>query len=470
MMINYLAPIFRSQFNLFYRYGYTHIPASQVIKFDGKITNEIKHSLVDLFTSISPFEYDEEYVVLHLEAEGSDSVGNILFEIQNVVSVYPLSKQAKISIESKIDERIRLEQPIFESVLTEIENNIHKAEIRKAIDALWLICNLEGSKDELIAEIGIDNIFQGMEFRKSGTKASQIKKSSYWSYLLAYDRFDYFPNSILGFFYDAGQVFAYSKNLSTFEGSALHKYLETINSTNPSIKLKDVISLLEKEESVTGYTSQTTTTNIKQYVVAPIFLMLKDELRSADDVSQTKLVKYTDYLLEFGINFEAAVVLLGAFFGYKKFYDTYYNRLGLRFYKSQKLPIQKKKAEIEEKKPEEVISQSLQEPIVEIITEISLPIVEDLPIDTNVLQVSSEKENLTEKFQEIILSILKGVADCKISELKTEFNKRTKRKFTVAILESILKEMGNKVEITHKGKKIEKVKLRSSATLFDTTE
>lgn len=459
MMINYLAPIFRSQFNLFYRYGYTHIPASQVIKFDGKITNEIKHSLVELFTSISPFEYDEEYVVLHLEAEGSDNVGNILFEIQNVVSVYPLSKQAKISIESKIDERIRLEQPIFESVLTEIENNIHKAEIRKAIDALWLICNLEGSKDELIAEIGIDSIFQGMEYRKSGTKASQIKKSNYWSYLLAYDRFDYFPNSILGFFYDAGQVFAYSKNLSTFEGSALHKYLETINSTNPNIKLKDVISLLKKEGSVTGYTSQTTTTNIKQYVVAPIFLMLKDELRSADDVSQTKLVKYTDYLLEFGINFDAAVVLLGAFFGYKKFYDTYYNRLGLRFYKSQKLPVQKKKIEIEEKKIEEVISESPQEPIVE-----------ERPIDTQVLQQSNENENPTEKFQEIILSILKGGADFKISELKTEFNKQTKRKFTNANLEGILKEMVNKVEIIHKGKKIEKIRLKNKLSLFNNLE
>ena len=66
-MINYLAPIFRTQFNLFYRYGYTQIPASQAIAFDGKITNETKKEIVELFNSVSPFEYDEEFLILHLE-------------------------------------------------------------------------------------------------------------------------------------------------------------------------------------------------------------------------------------------------------------------------------------------------------------------------------------------------------------------------------------------------------------------
>jgi hypothetical protein len=51
-------------------------------------------------------------------------------------------------------------------------------------------------------------------------------------YLIAYDRYDAFPNSTLGYFYDAGQVFAYSKGLSTFEGSGIHQFLEKLNSKN----------------------------------------------------------------------------------------------------------------------------------------------------------------------------------------------------------------------------------------------
>jgi len=467
MMINYLAPIFRTQFNLFYRYGYTHIPASQAIKFDGKITNETKKEIVELFNFVSPFEYDEEYLILHLEIEEKDIASNIFFEIQNLISVYPLSKQAKISIESKIDTRIELEQPIFETVLSDIENNIHKAEIKKAIDALWLICKLEGGKEELLAAIEIENIFQGMEFRKSGTKATKIKDANYWSYLLAYDRFDFFPNTTLGYFYDAGQVFAFSKNHPTFEGSGLHKFLQSINTDNENIKLKEIIASIEKEESVKGYISQATDKNLKQYLVAPIYLMLKDELRNAEDVSQTKLVKYIDHLIEFGDSFKAAVILLGAFFGYKKFYDNYYDKLELRFYKSRRKETPPKKVEVEEKKTEEIKPESTSEKVEEINSVVNEPVIE---IKKEAIEPPSvDQENLTAKFQEIVLSILKDFGEYKISELTKEFNKRTKRKFTNTNLEGILKEMKDKIELTHKGKKIEKVKLRSNATLFDTT-
>ena len=466
-MINYLAPIFRTQFNLYYRYGYTLIPTSQVIKFDGNINDETRKKLVDLFTLISPFEYDEEYVILHLEAEESDNLGNILFEIQNLVSVFPLSKQSKISIESKIDERIRLEQPIFESLLSEIENNIQKVEIRKAIDALWLICNLEGSKEELISEIGFENIFQGMEFRKLGIKASKIKDANYWSFLLAYDRFDYFPNSILGYFYDAGQVFAFSKNHPTFEGSGLYNLLNTLNSTNPNIKLKDTIAILDSEVSVTGYTSQTTLKEIKQYIVSPIFLMLKDELRNSEDVSKSKLVIHSDYLLEFGNNFKAAVVLLGAFFGYKKFYDTYYDKLNLRFYKTHDKSIKQIKSDGKIKNEVKEILTTTHELNIQVVPEPIIQIGDVNEKDEIVNSNSIETDDSLVGFQEIVLSILKDVGDCKPSVLTKEFNKRAKKKYTNINLEGILKEMGNNVEVIRKGKRIEIIKLRSNSSLFD---
>ena len=460
-MINYLAPILRAQFNLFYRYGYTLIPSSQVVEFDGKINDEAKAKIIELFKSLSPFEYDEEYLILHLDKEANESSSNIHFEIQNLISVYPLSKQAKVSIESKIDQRIKLEQPIFEIILPKIEANIHKTEITKAIDALWLICNLEGSKDELLQAIGIENIFQGVEFRKEGTKASKIKEGNYWSYLLAYDRFDYFPNSILGYFYDAGQVFAYSKNRPTFEGSELYKFLQKINSTNPDIKFKEAIALLEGEEQGKNYISQTTDNKIKQYFVAPIYLMLKDELRNAEDINQTKLVKHINYLLEFGDNFKAAVILLGAFFGYKKFYDSYYDKLELRFYKFRKQATPPKEIEKEEQKVEEAVLETKPELIGETTSIVSEPAVA-VPINTD-----NNLSTPLNEYQNIILTTLKTKGDSKLSDIANEIKAQTgKKNITNQIIKNVIKEMHD-IEI-FKDKQTEKARIKTPA-LFDTT-
>jgi hypothetical protein len=454
-MINYLAPILRDQFNKFYRYGYTYIPSSQVVGFDGKVSDEVKTKVIELFNTISPFEYDEDYLILHLDKSEIESSGNIRVDIQNIISIYPLSKQAKISVENKIDQRIKLEQPIFEIVLSTIEANIHKQEIEKAIDALWLICNLEGSNTELLQSIGLENIYKGIEFRKSGTKASKIKEGSYWSYLLAYDRFDFFPNTTLGFFYDAGQVFAYSKNHPTFEGSGLHNFLQKINSENPQIRFGKLIETLETEEQVKGYITQTRDNNIKQYFVSPLYLMLKEELRNSDEISQTKLLRNIEHLRDFGDNFKAAVILLGAFFGYKKFYDNYYDKLDLRFYKSvMKEPTPQLKVKVEKPQKEPIVEAS-KEKVEEIISGISESII--------------KSENPINQFQEIILQILNDNGESKISDLTKEFNKRTKNKFNKSNIINILKEITDRIETVYNGKKLEKVKLKNISAKSENT-
>ncbi len=141
-MKQYLSVLLRNQFNLFYRFGYTFIPNSELIGFDGAFSEEIKLKLVNKFATTTPFEYDEEYLILHLDNELQVDKPYTQFEIQDIVAVYPLSKQAKISIESKIDQRIKLEQPIFESALPKIESEIECKEVEKAISALWAICKI----------------------------------------------------------------------------------------------------------------------------------------------------------------------------------------------------------------------------------------------------------------------------------------------------------------------------------------
>lgn len=335
-MKQFLSIILRNQFNLYYRFGYTFIPKSHLVKFEGGINNEIKKRIAMLFSTISPFEYDEEYLILHLEKEINNNNDIVQFEIQDLVKIYPLSQQAKVSIESKIDSRIKLENPIFESLIHKIESKIEEKDIQKSISAIWTICKIEKPLDKYLYKIGMKNISKGLEHRKKGTKSEKIHKGSYWEYLIAYERYEYFPNSTLGYFYDSGQVFAFSIGQPTFEGSILHSFLEDLNSKNPEVKLLDIIKYLETEEKLKSYTTKTTKRGIKQYIIAPLFLMLRDEIRKSESIEQTKLVKNLDYLKKFKDSFNYAVLLLGAFFGFRKFYDIYYEALNLRFFKSYK--------------------------------------------------------------------------------------------------------------------------------------
>ncbi|GIV29797.1 MAG: hypothetical protein KatS3mg028_0863 [Bacteroidia bacterium] len=336
-MKQYLSILLRNQFNLFYRFGYTFISNNSLLEFGGSIDNEVKENIIKQFSRITPFEYDEEYLILHLEKETLGENEFTQFEIQDVVAIYPLSQQAKSSIESKINPRIQLEEPVFESILPAIEEIIENKEVEKAISALWTICKFEEPVDKYLSKIGLENLLKGLKHRKDGIKAFKIKEANYWEYLIGYDRYDYFPNSMLGYFYDAGQLFAFSKGHPSFEGSILHDFLEKVNSSNPEVKLTEIIKYFETEEQLKGYVNQTTVGELKQYIIAPLYLMLRDDIRKLDDLSQTKLLKNLAYLRTFGDSFNYAVILLGAFFGFRRFYDNYYDVLNLRFYKNYKV-------------------------------------------------------------------------------------------------------------------------------------
>ena len=477
-MKQFLSIILRNQFNLFYRFGYTFIPKSQLVEFDGKINNETQDSIIKQFKTVAPFEYDEEYLILHLEKEIINESDFIQFDIQDIVAVYPLSQQAKASIESKIDQRIRLEKPIFEAILPLIETEIENKEVEKAISALWKICKIESPIENYIANIGLENIFNGLEFRKHGTKANKIQNGNYWEYLIAYDRFDYFPNSTLGYFYDSGQVFAYSKGLPTFEGSGIHQFLEKLNFANPTAKLPDIIKYLETEEQLKGYVSQTTTSDIKQYIVAPLYLMLRDEIRKSDDIAQTKLFKNLEYLKKFDDSFNYAVILLGAFFGFRKFYDNYYEVLNLRFYKDFKAPQkQTEKEELQEKvhtileTDNSVKTVTEEEQVKETQTEttneeklIETTSVEEQNLltkeqqaemtvgkhnDISNTQQDDNKEvvsDFTSQYQKIIEDLLQNQVEVKLTEIKGNIKKQLNETKTVDEIKEIIVKLKIEVE------------------------
>ncbi len=459
-MKQYLSILLRNQFNLFYRFGYTFISNNSLLQFGGSIDNEVKENIIKQFSRITPFEYDEEYLILHLEKETLGESEFTQFEIQDVVAIYPLSQQAKSSIESKIDPRIQLEEPVFESILPAIEEIIEIKEVEKAISALWTICKFKEPVDRYLLKIGLENLLKGLKYRKDGMKAYKITGGNYWEYLIAYDRYDYFPNSILGYFYDAGQVFAFSKGLPSFEGSGTHSFLEKLNSSNPEVKLPEIIKYFETEEQLKGYVKQTTVGELKQYIIAPLYLMLRDDIRKLDDLSQTKLLKNLAYLRTFSDSFNYAVILLGAFFGFRRFYDNYYDVLNLRFYKNYKVQpkeidtaacqeqdktdlkrkieeekltnISEKENLTEERRPENQVEEQKQNH-------------ETINAKTELQDKKKNKSDISSQYQKIIQKIIQDAlsnqSEIKMADIAKKFKKETGQSTQVGIVENVAKQM-----------------------------
>lgn len=356
-MKHFLSIILRNQFNLFYRFGYTFIPENQLLEFDGNINTQVKEQIVRLFETVTPFEYDQEYLILHFEKREEINNNILKFQIQELVSIYPLSQQAKMSIESKIDTRIKLEDPIFESVLPEIETIIESHELKSSFEAISRVLDLNLDLTKYVSKIGYESIISGLNFKKNGTKSNKIIDGNYWEYLLAYDRYEYFPNDILGYFYDAGEIFAYSKGQPTFVGSKLYNLLEDIRVNKPDIHFKEIINKLVTSEETKNYISQTSIDDLRLYIITPLYLMLRDEIRKSDDISKTKLLRNLTYLKTFDESFKYVAILLGAFFGFRKFYDNYYEVLNLRFYKDYKTP-QKQTEKDEQQEKVDTISKT----------------------------------------------------------------------------------------------------------------
>jgi hypothetical protein len=88
-MKQFLSIVLRNQFNLFYRFGYTFISKSQLVEFDGNINNEIKDRILEKFKTVTPFEYDVEYLILQLDKENTNESDFIKFEIEDISCYLP---------------------------------------------------------------------------------------------------------------------------------------------------------------------------------------------------------------------------------------------------------------------------------------------------------------------------------------------------------------------------------------------
>ena len=321
----------KQEFTSLYRFGRIPAQYSNFIDADCDI-NLIEKSLLSEFMNIPFFDGDEQYLIIKLNFADEDTNSNIIV-MEDVKEIIPLTEAAKKSYELKFDPRISFSNPKFEHIIYEVEKEI---DISDKLEGAKSLVNMLMPDNDVVDTIDNTILKKAHDFRSNGKKSSEIQ-DDFFIHLLVYERYEFFPNTVLGYIYDVGEIFAHSKNKPTFKGSGLHKYLEYNKPNFNNLQLSKLIDILESSDKIESFKNQLIKDDLRQYISALLFLKFKDELLDKDSLNETVIEEIRDFIIEkkdYSRELVVALYLTGGFFGFKKFYSDYYEYLNLPIFKS----------------------------------------------------------------------------------------------------------------------------------------
>lgn len=321
----------KQKFTALYRFGQVPIMGSRVIT-TGKEDENFRFELFENFKSIAFFNGDEEYLIIKFDnKEGFQNIN-----IRDVIEIIPLTTAAKKSYELKFNRRIQFSEARFEDLTYKIEEYIDLVERIKGVPTILEILLPPHLRKIVVS----DNIIEKAYIARVQSKKSSEIKENFLTHLLIYDRYNFFPNTNLGYFYDVGELYAHSKGHATFKGSGFHTFLEKYKNELNDKKLLEIIQFIEQSTEIEAFKTQLTEKNLKRYISAVFYLKFKSDLLEKDSIGETDLKKFTAWIInqnKFTSELVEAINLLGAFFGYQKIYDDYYEVANLRFFKPQEI-------------------------------------------------------------------------------------------------------------------------------------
>ena len=217
-MRNYNYYILSKQdFTALYRFGKIPLKVEFLIKKEDDTVTE--DNIIKKFFQLPFFQSDEEYLLLLVD---DGKLENGFIRMSSLLEIYPLTKAAKSSYEMKFHKDLIFKDIPFTGLFVKLNLYFEKEERILAVEILpeILLNGIAGEKINLNNEIE-----SFIDLKEKGKKSFDFQ-TDYLTHLLMYDRYNPFPNTDLGYFYDAGEAFAHSNGLPTFKGSKIHAYLE----------------------------------------------------------------------------------------------------------------------------------------------------------------------------------------------------------------------------------------------------
>lgn len=347
--MDYLYIITKQEFTSLYRFGFIPVIQEKILELKGLSEKEIETDIIKSFMSLPFFVGDEEYLFISF-SEFPSSDNKVL--IENVLEIIPLTSAARHSYQMKFDKKIAFSQAKFEKIIYKVEEQIDIQERLNGAKAFWTLCKVQEPYKELIDSDKINEVYN---YRINGLKSDDFA-SDYFVHTLVYERYEFFPNSDLGFLYDVGEIFAHSKQKQSFRGSGYYKFLEQNKPIFENQNLLDLIGFVSKASEVEKLTEQLTINGLKHYIVAALFFKFKSDLQDKDSIkgSETgKIIRTLRNSNQFISELNTAIYLTGLFFGYEKFYDDLYALTGLHIFKSHAPTSETNLSHVSEQKEEQ---------------------------------------------------------------------------------------------------------------------
>jgi len=358
--MDFLYIISKQEFTSLYRFGFIPLIQQKILELKGLPMNEIERNIIESFMSLPYFIGDEEYLFIGFnQIPGSD---NKLL-IDDVLEIIPLTSAARHSYQMKFDKKIVFSQAKFEKVVNKVEEQIDFHERLNGAKALWQICKIQEPFNDYLED---DKVKEAYQKRIHGAKSDSFS-SDFFVHLLVYDRYEIFPKSKLGYFYDLGEIFAHMNNRPSFIGTSYYQFLESIKVNLTNAKLSDIIDFFEKQEETKKIRTALTHGGLRKYLAAILFFEFKEALSQNESMKDTNITAVVNSITrnkDYKNELNHAIYLTGLFFGYEKFYDDLYEIKELEIFKTPDIPSAKTKTESKGQENEQKLEQGIrkQEP------------------------------------------------------------------------------------------------------------
>jgi hypothetical protein len=330
-MIQYTV-VSKQQFVAFVAFG--RIPIHSGMTFSSESENgDFEKKLKDSFAQLPAFQGDEEYLLVLSETVEESQIS---LDIREVLEVIPFSEKAYQGYTSKFDKNIKFSPPRFEHVYEHVVDKIEISDRWNGSKKLpYLLMEIKATKEDGVTQSDIE-----FAYAKRSGQSSVPKHDELYGYVLAYDRYEPFPNRDVGFLYDVGQAYGQSRGKQGFLGSGLHKHLSENNNLYVGKKLSAVLELIESREETKKFREQLTDEyGIKRYIASTLFFKFKDIIKNEGAIVGTKVEETVDYLVrqqKYLSELYQALTLTGAFFGFRYLRNDIYKLSRLSWYASER--------------------------------------------------------------------------------------------------------------------------------------
>jgi len=344
----YYTALSRDNFIRLYRYGNIKIIKSFIF-----LDNEgLKFNLISLLKDMQ-CEHDEDYVILKFfDIARNDHYSQILYnlEIQDIQQIYVLSKRAQGYYKPKFNPKLQF--AIYPDNILDILNRSNELDdMGKGIDVFVKQFDFM-DRDKIERELP-------SELKKKFLEENNVLSKEFESFyidLLFYDRKNFFPKESIGYIFDIIIITALmgrSKELISkfmqgqlkIETSSSYKKLNA----NKKDTLFEYIKFIEgsDDEEIKKFVAKVG--NINYLIIGAIFLMIKNILQEKHKNYREEMLHVVDsFSSEYKEQLSKALYLIGFTFGYKEFYEDYYDSLDLSIFKELHINKEVTDAELKE--------------------------------------------------------------------------------------------------------------------------